>query len=388
MWIPPPVRAPIGGASASDRRRVCARIDRLVAGGQHERRPWPLPPSGPLAVGRSRVRPGALSAGMRRRRPGEPPEHDNAHQTVPPLQQRAPRPSFYWSDFNNVAREVREFCEENGIADERRLPSATELRFMPHPRPWLANGIRRHGGWKRVAEQLGVRTATDVLSQPADASAPKLRRRGGPQKPRHYWRQWKNLRSELTEFVCENFDSARYMPTVDELEEHNRYDLRYAIGLHGGFRMVARQLGLVARSSLIMRWTDLTAVAAEVRRVAERARLPPDVMPNERQLRQYGPRGLVDGIKQHGGLSVVAPRLGLRPQRQYPLRRKPRSFWTRDEADRQLKAFIQECGRVPRVSDFLDAKRNDLLTALYRLGGLRSALERVGAEMDIAAAQR
>ncbi|KAK4536870.1 hypothetical protein CDCA_CDCA10G2895 [Cyanidium caldarium] len=314
----------------------------------------------------SSTRPSARSAPLRR-----------LHLVADRSPKRKRWPVAYWHNFENLAREIYDFCEENGIAWERRMPSQSELEKMPHPRPYLSNAIRLHGGWLAVADRLGLQLTSIARPQSLYLTF-AVKMRSTRMAPPNYWRDWNNVSREVLDFVRTRGKSFHHMPTAQELEENNRSDLVRAISKHGGFHAVARVLGLLTRACPRGYWDDFPHVHQEILQAAKHAGVAPGVMPTLRQLSMYGATGLPQAIARHGGVAAVAPRLHLRPQRHIRARRKPLGYWTQHTVDAEMRAIVQQYGRMPTKQFLNDIGRRDLEHAAQKFGGLTAAAQRIG----------
>jgi hypothetical protein len=81
----------------------------------------------------------------------------------------ARRPSGYWTDFANLARELAAFVAEPGRPP--RMPTLAEL--VAARRYDLTYAVQRHGGFGAAAERLGLQTTTQISEaepQPGCAS--------------------------------------------------------------------------------------------------------------------------------------------------------------------------------------------------------------------------
>uniref|UniRef100_K3WMD8 Uncharacterized protein n=1 Tax=Globisporangium ultimum (strain ATCC 200006 / CBS 805.95 / DAOM BR144) TaxID=431595 RepID=K3WMD8_GLOUD len=75
---------------------------------------------------------------------------------------QAPSNNNDWRDFNNVAKALRTIATAQGWAPHSRLPDTKLLKQLGHQD--LVHAIRKkHGGFGRVAEKLGVCTSADAL---------------------------------------------------------------------------------------------------------------------------------------------------------------------------------------------------------------------------------
>ena len=265
------------------------------------------------------------------------------------------KPDGYWNDFANVERELLAFIAEYGEAGI--IPTATELK-KAHRSDLLA-AIGKHGGIPSAANRLGLKQRNTY-------------------KPDGYWDDFTNVHHELSAFIAEHGETG-IMPTAIELEKAERSDLINAIRKHGGLPMVAKRLELKCTYKSIGYWSDFTNVERELRAfVVEHGTA--GIMPTQLELAKANRKDLVHAIGKHGGLPIVAERLGLKR----PDVAKPSSYWDDfTNVERELIAFIQEHGEtgiMPTRSEMIKTKRNDLYHAIRKHGGISVVAERLGLE--------
>ncbi len=206
--------------------------------------------------------------------------------STPPLPTRPRKPSGYWQVWDNLAQELTAFILEHGKPGQ--MP--TKAALTQAGRSDLINAIRAFGGQEAVATRLGMANSQhppgywDDFSRVADAirtfmaqhgvtgvmpgitqlqkyGPPGLRRaihqHGGPaavavrlellpakqRHPDHYWNDFAMVRLALQAF-CAEHGLVDKLPSKKTLTRYGRHDLTGAIQLHGGWRVVARKLGL------------------------------------------------------------------------------------------------------------------------------------------------
>ena len=284
----------------------------------------------------------------------------------------------YWSSVETVAREVREFCQAHGIEPDGRLPTEYEL-LRARPRRYdLVRAIKKHGGFRRVAAAIGMRTTSD-MQQPRDGSAPLLRRVSGQVRARNYW-IWENMRRELLQYMEQRSEAPNIAPSVGELIAAYRHDLAKAVDKFGGIRALSRRLDVLARSQAPSPYADFDYVRHQVVQVAQAAGLNAGLMPSLSQLYLYGSPSLLKPIATHGGVAAVAKRMGLALQRELPEAAKPAHYWTQERLDEEARDLVRSSGRVPNKAEMVAAGRNDLLIAAHKHGGLRALWKRLGVQ--------
>lgn len=121
------------------------------------------------------------------------------------------------------------------------------------------------------------------------------------------------------------------LPSYDDFCNHGRKDLASSISNYGGYKKVAKELGLRNKQEANKKWTSFDILATEIEKlVQERAK--PGVMPSLEDLRKA--RLFYPIIELFGGFRAVAKRMGLKIE--YPL-----------TAVRQVRIDDQNSGLAP-----------------------------------------
>lgn len=269
----------------------------------------------------------------------------------------------YWKDFSHVEKELLAFIAEYGTPGI--MPIKAEL--LKAGRGDLAKAIiKGHGGIEVVAERLGLQL-------------PSYKR-----KKRGYWEDFANVTSELQNFIAEH-GVPGVMPTQADLTRAGPTSLANAIDHHGGIYAVAERLGL--RLSHARRsdgyWDDFVNVERELLAfVSEYGTL--GVMPSRNDLRQAGLHDLNGALEKHGGTSVVAERLNLKPKI------KPMGHWDDfKNVEAALGTYIEEqgaAGVMPTISELRHTGLNSLAVAITKkYGGVATVAKRLGLELSYTA---
>lgn len=199
------------------------------------------------------------------------------------------------------------------------MPTQSEL--IEAGRVDLAGAIRRYGSWKKVADEVGL--VLSSISKPRSLNlifCTKLKLRSGGMRPYMYWRDFENLRTELTNTIrqlCgdeEPAECGKVIPTAAQLEATGRSDLVRAIRMHGGWNAVAERLEMGVGFRPKEYWNHFPHVEEEVRRIiAEHMPVSDtDTMPSLGQLKQHGIPGLYNAVvRRFGGSAKVAKQMGL-----------------------------------------------------------------------------
>ena len=248
-----------------------------------------------------------------------------------------------------------------------------------------------------------------------------------PIRPRGYWKNPQNVALELRKLITEK--GLDRLPTQAELRRGGASSLSSAIDAHGGLALFADILGM----DLSVRkpngyWEDFDNLAKEVKPYLVGAKvaasdgptdlkivkedalsrvsqgLPKLYMPTQKQLIDAGRSDLIRAIRQHGGSSAVAERLGVSVKRGQG--RTVRDVWK--DLVRFVRGVDLEDGGSKQVSmesesdydndeealcivglptrqELLSGGRGDLVAALDRLGGFplfRKYLEEICADEE------
>src|SRR5262249_5661664 len=123
-------------------------------------------------------------------------------------------------EFGNVKSEIERFNAENGLSSQ--MPTEKNLKATG----WgsLANAIHQHGGFVKVAKDIGYQTK---------------------RKANGHYRLIGQLQRELLDWI-ETHGVTGQIPTAKQLRTTKppRHDILQAIQKHGGFRRVADLAGL------------------------------------------------------------------------------------------------------------------------------------------------
>ncbi|MDP9367433.1 MAG: hypothetical protein M3Q03_04005 [Chloroflexota bacterium] len=192
----------------------------------------------------------------------------------------------------------------------------------------LAHAIQRYYSYQEVAARLGLTVDTK-------------------RKPRGYWDEFANLEREIREFAS-SLGTPNLMPTVTQLDEAGRHDLKNAIvkPQHGGYGPVAEWLGLrlTSQAKPSRYWTDFENLRRELLHFIN-THSDPGLMPTRSELERAGRSDLAAAIGQHGGTKIVAGHLDLDIRRQA---RHGRKGWE-DFAtiEREVLALAEQLGPPP-----------------------------------------
>ncbi len=233
------------------------------------------------------------------------------------------------------------------------MPTQGELNKAGYSN--LAHAIHKDGGFRSVAEKLGL---TYVIKQSG------------------YWQDFTNFERELLTFMEEK-GIPGVMPTNEELRKANRNDIANAIRKHGGHQSVAEHLALTYTRKRPNHWKDFANVKHELLAFIEEHGTP-RVMPTREELQQFGRGDLINAIAQYGGYLVVAQRLEL----ELAYQRKQPDYWKDfNNLERELLAFIEKHGTpgvMPKNEELTKAGNSSLAMAIQKHGGFSVVARRLG----------
>lgn len=257
------------------------------------------------------------------------------------------RTRHFWKSWRVVETELHKFANE---ACQGYMP--LQRQFVEYGRTDLLNAIRQHGGLALTAQRTGLQPPLSVSSR----------------RPRGYWLDSATLHAEILAFTAKNGHPGM-MPTYERLRKAGRMDLVYAINRYGGFATLASKLHLT--------WYGPSSYWRVFRNVRSRllgflkSRGDTTVMPSVPELHKMGRYDLIYGIALHGGVMIVARRMGLKVV--YPQRDD--EFWQKTSSViRELETVIQtqpvEVRHImPTSVKLVQLGRADLATAIRDHGG-------------------
>jgi hypothetical protein len=194
------------------------------------------------------------------------------------------KPSGYWQDRGNFDREYDEACKELGHS-----PTAKELRYSG--RHSVSTVARKHyGGLDGVRENRNQKHV---------------------QKPRGYWKKWKNLENELKHII----EEIGHFPTQRECYDLGRSSVHAAIGNFGGVAKVKKRLGYEDKGKVAKApnyWKRWSNVESGVGRMFNEHPELKGKFPTQKWMNDNGHTALLSGIlAYHSGTNAVRERLGL-----------------------------------------------------------------------------
>lgn len=288
---------------------------------------------------------------------------------------RARKPPGYWSDVNNVQRELEQFLQSAATTDDGQIsqsgsvmPTAHDLRAAG--RRDLDNAIVKMGGYRSVASLFGWSL-------------------NSKRRPPGYWKDFNVLKTELLAFIAQA-DSV--MPTQRQLRAAKRTDLVEAIVQHGGFVTVSERMNLTRTSPKKPKhyWKDWSKVEAEVRTFVQQrndakktTEIVPkqrsfDKMPSQREFRAAGRSDLAEAISDyHGGFRRAALKLGFVSIKKDDFYYK-HFYNLATEVYAMVKTLGGDTALMPTTTVLRSEGRTDIAAAIVRHGGMSKVSQRLG----------
>lgn len=174
----------------------------------------------------------------------------------------------------------------------------------------------------------------------------------------------------------------RYMPRQVDFVEKGRNDLVWAIRFYGGMKVVAKKMGLLMNYHAGVDYKgEFERLVDEIGRFVEiegGVGVGKGLFPTAEMMRRCGRLDLVVGIRNHGGVGVVAGKMGLKVQKGAlaAKERKRNPEWLKRELGSVSKGFM------PTNAELIDRGRLDLLRTVKNLGGRVIVAEMLGIEID------
>eukprot|EP00177_Eucheuma_denticulatum_P003061 GFKZ01005513.1.p1 GENE.GFKZ01005513.1~~GFKZ01005513.1.p1 ORF type:complete len:436 (+),score=43.78 GFKZ01005513.1:242-1549(+) len=293
------------------------------------------------------------------------------------------KPHGFWNDFANLERELMAVNCQLGRPGKKIVPKLNEMRMLG--RGDLVAAVGKHGGIRKVAEDLRWGRGGKTRRVVATASSTARRREKVLRRPRKYWQDIDRVKMEIGAFIAE-YGVKGVMPTRKQFYKFGRADLVQAAGRHGGVRVLAKQMGLkcrrAARSSLY--WKDFKVVKKALLEFSDKH--CPGCMPTGDELTAEGWSALTNAIPVHGGFPSVAKKLGLKPRNTRSQGAPNR--WDEKRLRMELHAFtmthfpdLARSQTMPSESQLRKNGRNDLSYAINKFGGYAAVADATGLRM-------
>ncbi|GJQ11684.1 hypothetical protein GpartN1_g3475.t1 [Galdieria partita] len=167
-------------------------------------------------------------------------------------------------DLSWLRMELERWIKKQGMSELCIVPTTRQL--LEDGRHDLVRAIQFHGGREAVAKQFGMvkgdKTIFDesffltdwsgLEEEEEDTSCfslDKSSKKANTRRESHYWCRLENVRKELLAFIYE-YGQPGVMPTRAELLRAGRGDLLRGMTIHGGQKVIARELSLVMVSQV------------------------------------------------------------------------------------------------------------------------------------------
>ncbi|EME30347.1 hypothetical protein Gasu2_70460 [Galdieria sulphuraria] len=201
----------------------------------------------------------------------------------------------YWTDMNNIAKELENFCKQNDF-NQRIVPASQQLLAKGRSDIWYA--IARKGGERLVASHLGLHCSQDW----------------------RYFEEFLYLVKEIHQF-CLQYNCIGMMPSYRVFRLAGRPDLATLILRHGGNIALGARLGLKLHQNTgknrLLNWGPFSIeFAIECLEFTKQHCSVVEGMiriPSKQCMLLNGREDLVDTVESYGGIVQVARRLGLAP---------------------------------------------------------------------------
>ncbi|EME30616.1 magnesium chelatase [Galdieria sulphuraria] len=162
-------------------------------------------------------------------------------------------------DLNWLKIELERWIKKQGLTELCIVPTTRQL--LEDGRPDLVRAIQFHGGRETVAKQFGMVKGDKTIFDESffltdwsgleeeEESQVNSSKKTNTRRESHYWCRLENVRKELLAFIYE-YGQPGVMPTRAELLRAGRGDLLRGMTIHGGQKVVARDLSLVMVSQV------------------------------------------------------------------------------------------------------------------------------------------
>lgn len=158
-------------------------------------------------------------------------------------------------------------------------------------------------------------------------------------------------------FICKKLG---HFPSQDYLEKIGRADLAVQVSRGGGVYYFADKLSYKTSQKKPYYWTSWTNLKSELLPICNKI----GKMPTGRHLRNIGKADLESACYKWGGLTGVGKKLG------YKTIQKPKKYWDINTIKKELRPYYKKLGRMPDSTYLKRAGKNDLLSAIQKMGGI------------------
>lgn len=243
-------------------------------------------------------------------------------------------PAEHWADIENIKAELMPLVKKHG-----RMPMDRELR-KENKIPLIYGIYRFHGSLYELGKLLNI----PVLYKPK-----------GYYTAQNAIEEYKHLSMK-----------AGYFLSLKDLQQSKYYGLAGYISKNGGYHEIRKLTGLLFKSKRLPRdyYTD-----ARVQEEYKKLCLTAGKFLSSKELHRADAGYLATYIQTHGGYFKIRDEIKLN----FPIRQKPQDYWTKAKTMKEYREFVEKLGRKARQVDFKELKRQDLLGAIMKFGGLNKA---------------
>lgn len=229
------------------------------------------------------------------------------------------------------------------------LPSYNELNDLK--RLDILGGIQKNGGFKRVAQQLGISSRSKFIKK-------------NPKPSNTKWTM-DYLKKELEPII----HKYKTVPSENELIKLGRGDLVVGIKKNGGFIKIKESLNL---KSSRKKWTE-EKVLKELETLINQTKS----FPTSKDLKELKRGDLLAGINSLGGLNLFRKKLGFGTSKQG---RKSKTY-SLNEVIRQIEEVVDELGYFPSTNDLNKMNKGYLSSRVQTVGGFQKLRRIMGVEL-------
>lgn len=239
------------------------------------------------------------------------------------------KPRNFWTEENTI-NGLKEIINKINY-----FPSKNELINMnKHD---LISAINKHGGLEKFRKLFGYELI---------------------QKPNGYWTD-ETILKELKLIISK----IGHFPTHSNLASINRTDLSAQITINGGYYKFSKLIGLSNSHTPLSSWTENKVIEKLNDIVSELGYLP-----SKTEL----PATLYRAIIKYGGVNRFRKLTGNK------ILHSLAGYWTDEKIIEELKIIIKKLNHFPTQYELLGLNRNDLVSAMYKNGGINKFRELLG----------
>jgi len=246
------------------------------------------------------------------------------------------RPSNYWSDFENVKKELIDLKIEIG-----RFPTFGEIEKN---NLGLANALKKHGGIYSVKEKLKEKQV---------------------RVKRNHWKDFDNIKVEIQYLI----DKLGRFPTYGEIGKYKKSIYSPIFLYHGGIHQVRKKMGYDQLQFEHGHWKFFSNIEKELKELEKTL----SKFPTFDEVKKFKPYLLRPILEYHGGYYEVRDKLKIEQ-----LRNKRNHWKNFENIKKELMILKEKLGRFPDYDDLVKNKQL-LISPINRYhGGLVEIRESLG----------